>query len=106
MIGCGNLQLRTKVHPFCFRLTLHLGAGFIVLNKIQEFIDLLIDTPSISVEMQKRAEAKIADINEKMRILRRMKKTLLQLTNTSCDGDDAVSDPPVLESISPTHSDK
>ena len=71
------------------------------LDEIKEFIDLLIDQPSITLEVQKRAEAKIADINEKMRILRRMKKVLLRLINSPCAGDGAATDYPVFESNTP-----
>ena len=49
-------------------------------------------------DVKRRAEAKIADIEGKIRSLRRMKKALQDL-NESCQGRGPVEDCPILESL-------
>ena len=51
-------------------------------------------------DVKERAVAKITDIEEKMRSLRRMKKALVKLT-ASCSGRGPVDDCPILEALDP-----
>ncbi len=50
-------------------------------------------------QVRERAEAKIIDIEEKIRSLRAMKKTLTRLTAACCSGGGSVSDCPILEAL-------
>jgi len=49
--------------------------------------------------VKKRAKAKIAGIEEKIKTLRAMKKALRQLT-ASCSGSGLITECPILESLS------
>ncbi len=69
------------------------------LKEIKELLDLRISTDSTCADVQIRAQAKIADINEKIRSLQAMKKTLEQL-DTACSGQGAISECVILESLS------
>ena len=71
--------------------------GF-TLKEIKELLALRIDARATRADVRKRAEAKIADVEEKIRTLRAMKKTLTRLT-AACRGNDSVSDCPILESL-------
>jgi Hg(II)-responsive transcriptional regulator len=68
------------------------------LKDIQELLALRATPGGSSVEVRRRAEAKIADIDEKMRVLQAMKKTLNQITE-ACPGRGLISDCPILRSI-------
>ena len=68
------------------------------LKEIKELLNLRIDPHSTGADVRKRTEAKIADINEKMKSLRAMKKALVELTAT-CDGNSSASECPILESL-------
>lgn len=68
------------------------------LNEIRELLELRIKTGAKQVDMRRRAEAKIAEIDQKIRTLEAMKKTLSQLTNR-CEGCGPLSDCPILESL-------
>ncbi len=69
------------------------------LKEIKELLDLRISTDSTCADVQIRAQAKLSDINEKIRTLQAMKKTLEQL-NAACSGKGAVSECVILESLS------
>ncbi len=81
------------------------GLGF-SLKDIEELLALRIARGSTHAVVQKRAAAKIACIDEKMRMLRRMKKALMRLTDTCFSGRRSASDCPILESLTPAHADK
>ena len=68
------------------------------LNEISELLELRIKPGAKRAEMRARAEAKIADMDQKIRTLQAMKKTLRQLTER-CDGCGPVSECPILESL-------
>ncbi len=68
------------------------------LKEIKELLNLRIDPHSTSADVRKRTEAKIAEIDEKMKALRAMKKALVELTAT-CDGNGSASECPILESL-------
>ncbi len=69
------------------------------LKEIDELLTLRIAPGSTRADVRERAEAKITNIEEKIRSLRSMKKALESLTATCC-GDGAASDCPILESLS------
>lgn len=68
------------------------------LKEIKELLALRIDPHSTSADVRKRAEAKIASIEGKIKTLSAMKKALMQLTATCC-GDGSASECPILESL-------
>lgn len=73
--------------------------GF-TLNEIKELLSLRLDPETTCADVKQRAKAKIADIDDKMRSLRRMKKVLAELTE-SCSGRGPVDECPILEALDP-----
>lgn len=73
--------------------------GF-TLGEIKELLSLKLDPSSSCAEVKGRAEAKIADIEEKTRTLQRMKRALAKLTK-ACSGDGPTSECPILEALEP-----
>lgn len=71
--------------------------GF-TLNEIRELLSLKLASSSSCAEVKERAEVKLAEIEEKMRKLRRMKRSLLKLVS-SCSGEGSISECPILESL-------
>ncbi len=71
--------------------------GF-TLNEIKELLSLKLDPASSCGNVKDRAEVKIADIEEKIRTLQRMKRALVKLTK-ACSGDGPTSECPILESL-------
>ncbi len=69
------------------------------LKEIKELLALRVSTSSTASDVRKRAEAKVADIEEKIQTLRAMKKALARLTATCC-GEGSASECPILESLS------
>ncbi len=68
------------------------------LREIYELLSLRTDkTRSCSV-VKKIADEKIADIDEKIKALRRIRKALLKLSEI-CPGSGPVSDCPILEAL-------
>lgn len=73
------------------------------LKEIQELLALRIHPGTSCAEIRQRTEVKIADIDEKIRTLKAMKKALVRLTN-ACSGRGPVSDCPILESLQEENS--
>lgn len=71
--------------------------GF-ALKEIKELLALRVDARTSCADVRKRAEAKIADLDQKLRALRAMKRALLRLT-VACVGRGPVSACPILESL-------
>src|SRR3989449_10809256 len=69
------------------------------LKEIKELLALRIAPGSTRADVRKRAEAKIADIEEKVQHLLAMKKALVRLSETCC-GSGPASECPILESLS------
>ncbi len=69
--------------------------GF-TLNDTKELLSLRVD-PSCE-DVKARAEAKIADIEEKIKTLQRMKKSLARLT-TECGGKGGGRECPILDAL-------
>lgn len=68
------------------------------LKEIRELLSLRVSRTTTSRDIRARAEAKIADIEAKIRSLDSIKKTLRKLT-TVCDGCAPLSECPILESL-------
>src|SRR5438270_7125070 len=68
------------------------------LKEIRELLALRVSQRKTSAEVRKRAEAKIADIEGKIKSLELMRKSLRKLTN-SCDGCGPIAECPILESL-------
>ena len=68
------------------------------LREIRELFSLRVSRTTTSAEIRARAEAKIADIEARMRSLESMKKSLRKLTKV-CAGCVPVAECPILESL-------
>lgn len=68
------------------------------LKEIGELLALRVSPQATSAEVRRRAEAKVADIDGKIKTLQAMKKALVRLTAT-CDGRGSASECPILESF-------
>lgn len=68
------------------------------LGEIRELLSLRMSATARRTDVRKRAEAKIADIDAKIRTLDSMKRTLRNLTN-SCEGCGPIAECPILESL-------
>jgi len=68
------------------------------LGEIRELLSLRAAPAAKSADVRRRAQAKITDIEAKIRSLQSMKKALRELTQT-CSGCGPVRDCPILESL-------
>ncbi len=68
------------------------------LKEIRELLSLRVSRRTTSADIRTRAEAKIVDIEAKIKNLESMKKTLRKLTRV-CDGCSPVAQCPILESL-------
>jgi MerR family mercuric resistance operon transcriptional regulator len=68
------------------------------LGEIRELLAFRIAPAAKSADVQRRAQAKITDIEAKIRSLESMKKTLRELTN-ACPGCGSARDCPILQSL-------
>ena len=68
------------------------------LKEIRELLSLRVSRRTTSADIRTRAEAKIVDIEAKIKSLESMKKTLRKLTRV-CDGCSPVAQCPILESL-------
>ena len=71
--------------------------GF-TLSEIRELLSLRLDHERDRSEVRAIAEAKVADIAEKIRTLTAMKEALVRLTE-HCSGHGPASECPILESL-------
>ena len=71
--------------------------GF-TLKEIKELLSLRASPKSKCADVRKRAEAKIDDIEGKMRALQRMKDALVKLT-AACSGRGPVTVCPILDAL-------
>ena len=71
--------------------------GF-TLKEIAELFELRVDPESTCADVRKRARAKIADIDQKIERLVRMKSALGRLVN-KCRGKGPTSECPILEEL-------
>ena len=68
------------------------------LDEIGELLSLRVDPNTTCKDVRVRAEAKIADIEEKITTLQNMRKALVELT-AACDGRGPASECPVLQAL-------
>lgn len=68
------------------------------LKEIRELLSLRVSRTTTSAVIRTRAEAKVADIEAKIRSLESMKLTLRKLTKV-CDGCGPAAECPILESL-------
>ncbi len=71
--------------------------GF-TLKEIGELLSLRVSEQTTCAEVRRQAEAKIADIEQRLRTLQRMKRALVRLTR-QCRGSGPVGECPILEAI-------
>lgn len=71
--------------------------GF-TLIEIKELLSLRLDTTTSCADIKSRAEVKIADIDEKIRTLKRMKTALKKLTS-KCNGQGSVNECSILDAL-------
>ena len=74
------------------------------LKEIKELLALRVAPDSTQADVRERATAKISDIDEKVRRLRAMRRSLMRLTAVCC-GEGPVSECPILESLSSEKGD-
>lgn len=72
------------------------------LREIKELLALRFDPDTSCGDVRQKAEAKLTDIDQKIRDLQRMKKALARLT-TACPGRGGIDDCPILETLDSTH---
>lgn len=72
------------------------------LREIKELLGLRLDPHTSCADVRQKAEAKLADIEQKVRDLRRMHAALARLA-TACPGRGATADCPILESLDSTN---
>jgi len=73
--------------------------GF-TLNEIKELLSLRLDPVTTCADVRQRAETKIADIEDKMNSLRRIRQALVKLTE-SCSGRGPTDECPILAALDP-----
>ncbi|MFQ6104758.1 MAG: MerR family DNA-binding protein [Candidatus Glassbacteria bacterium] len=66
------------------------------LREISELLSLRVNPDTTCADVKHRAEKKINDIEERIRVLRKMKKALKKLA-VSCDGRGPTGECPILE---------
>ena len=71
--------------------------GF-TLKEIQELLELRVNPGSTCADVRKRAQEKIADIEERVVSLQRMKTALEQLAR-KCRGQGPTTECPILEEL-------
>jgi len=69
------------------------------LAEISELLEMRAGSDATCGDVKKRAEAKVASIEEKIRDLQRMKETLADLIS-ACEGRGSTSECPILDALS------
>lgn len=72
------------------------------LREIQDLIELRLDPEAHSSDVKARAEAKIQEIEAKIRDLRRMRTKLSELSH-ACDGHGSTEDCPIIHALDHEH---
>lgn len=75
------------------------------LKEIKELLALRVDPTTTCAEVRSKAQAKIADIEEKIQTLQRMKNVLVKVTK-QCSGRGPTSDCPILEAMEPEEANR
>ena len=77
--------------------------GF-TLKEIRELLSLRIDPATNCADVREKAVAKLADIENRIRSLQRMKRTLVKLTK-ACLSDGTTDECPILEALEKGEND-
>jgi|SRR6267143_3420060 len=80
-----------EIYPAC-------SGTRLLLKEIRELLSLRVSRTTTSRDIRERAEAKIVDIDAKIRSVGSMKRALRKLTNV-CEGCVPVTECPILESL-------
>ena len=80
------------------RFIRHAQALGFSLHEIKELLALRVKAGVSSADVRRRAEAKLVDIDEKLKTLRAMKKVLTRFTE-SCSGTGPISRCPILAAL-------
>ena len=68
------------------------------LKEISELLDLRVDPSTSCADVKEQAQARIADVQQKIRDLQKMRKALERLT-AACSGQGPTSECPILARI-------
>ena len=68
------------------------------LKEIQELLALRVDSRTTCADVRRRAQAKIQDVEQKIRSLQAMRKALVRVTS-ACSGRGPVGDCPIIEAL-------
>lgn len=68
------------------------------LKEIGELLSLRLEPRTPAIEVRKKAEAKVKEIDEKIRTLQNMKHVLMKLIG-QCDGHGTVNECPIIEAL-------
>jgi len=68
------------------------------LKEVDELFSLKISTRTTCSDVRSKAEEKITDIDDKIKILQRMKKALFKISK-ACSGKGNVNECPILEAL-------
>jgi MerR family mercuric resistance operon transcriptional regulator len=71
------------------------------LKEVRELLTLRLDPDATAADVKRRAEAKLADIEARIRDLRRMKEALVELA-AACSGHGPASECPILGALDGT----
>lgn len=93
--GYRHYPTETVSHIRFIRRAKELGFA---LKEVRELLALRVHPDISSAEVKTRAEAKIADIEARIRVLQRIRDTLVGIT-TACDGCAPVSECPILDAL-------
>ncbi len=74
------------------------------LSEISELLSLRVDPDTTCADVRKQTELKIADVEEKIRALRKIKTALKKLA-ASCVGTGPASECPILEALDSQEKD-
>src|SRR5438067_11123771 len=80
------------------RFIRHAQALGFSLHEVKELLALRVKAGVSSADVRRRAEAKLVDIDEKLKTLRAMKKVLTRFTE-SCSGAGPISRCPILAAL-------
>lgn len=93
--GYRQYQIDTVQRLLFIRRAKELG---FTLKEIRELLSLRVDEDKTCADVRQQAEAKIADIENRIRSLQRMKRALVKVTRT-CSSSGPTSECPILDAL-------
>jgi len=93
--GYRQYQIDTVQRLLFIRRAKELG---FTLKEIRELLSLRVDEDKTCADVRQQAEAKIADIQDRIRSLQRMKRALVKVTRT-CSSSGPTSECPILDAL-------